>query len=120
MGEKGFPRLTKKTAQALAVQVVGTAKGLTKVKHLAIDTYERSFKKMKNEVYMSAYKSESGVCVSMNGTGDKLINLLTARNAGVAELMMKSGIEYDNVMEALQAMARIGVRAAADESKRCM
>lgn len=40
MDEKGFPRLTKKTAQALAVQVVGTAKGLTKVKHLAIDTYE--------------------------------------------------------------------------------
>lgn len=40
MDEKGFPRLTKKTAQALAAQVVGTAKGLTKVKHLAIDTYE--------------------------------------------------------------------------------
>ena len=40
MHEKGFPRLTKKAAQALAVRVVGTAKGLTKVKHLAIDTYE--------------------------------------------------------------------------------
>lgn len=75
---------------------------------------------MKNEVYMSAYKLESGVCVSMNETGDKLINLLAALNAGVAELMLKSGIEYDNVMEALQAMARIGVRAAADENRRCM
>ncbi len=39
MGEKGFPRLTKKTAQALAVQVIGTAKGPTKVEHLAVDTY---------------------------------------------------------------------------------
>lgn len=75
---------------------------------------------MKNKVYISAYKSESGVCVSMNGTGDKLISLLAALNAGVAELLLESGIEYDNVMEALQAMARIGMKAAADENKRCM
>lgn len=40
MVSKEFPRLTMKTARALAEQVIGTAKGLTKVKSLELDTYE--------------------------------------------------------------------------------
>ena len=75
---------------------------------------------MKKEVYLSASKLESGVCVSINGPGDKVLDLLAALNAGVAELLLESGIEYDNVMETLQAMERIGMKAAADKNKRCM
>lgn len=75
---------------------------------------------MKKEVYLSASKLESSVCVSINGPGDKVLDLLAALNAGVADLMLKSGTEYGGVMDLLQAEARIGVRIAADENKRCM
>lgn len=40
MDNKEYPHLTKKAAKALAVQMFGTAKGLTKVKNVVIDTYE--------------------------------------------------------------------------------
>lgn len=75
---------------------------------------------MKKEAYLSARRLESGTCVSMNGHGDELLKLLAALNSGVADLMLKSGLNTLEVLEVLQAEARIGVRAAADENKRCM
>lgn len=66
MDEKGFPRLTKKTAQALAVQVVGTAKGLTKVKHLAIDTYEMKMGELFVTIQHDWYGKSGCIMVSVS------------------------------------------------------
>ena len=66
MDEKAFPRLTKKTAQALAVQVVGTAKGLTKVKHLAIDTYEMQMGELCVTIQHDWYGKSGCIMVSVS------------------------------------------------------
>ena len=66
MDEKAFPRLTKKTAQALAVQVVGTAKGLTKVKHLAIDTYEMQMGELIVTIQHDWYGKSGCIMVSVS------------------------------------------------------
>jgi len=63
--EKGFPRLTKKAAQALAVRVVGTAKGLTKVKHLAIDTYEMALGELTVTIQHDWYGKSGCIMVSV-------------------------------------------------------
>lgn len=68
MDEKGFPRLTKKTAQALAVQVVGTAKGLTKVKHLAIDTYEMKMGELIVTIQHDWYGKSGCIMVAVSST----------------------------------------------------
>lgn len=67
MDESGFVRLTKKTAQALAAQVVGTAKGLTKVKHLAIDTYEMKMGELIVTIQHDWYGKSGCIMVSVSG-----------------------------------------------------
>ena len=66
MDEKGFPRLTKKTAQALAVQVVGTAKGLTKVNHIAIDTYEMNMGELTVTIQHDWYGKSGCIMVAVS------------------------------------------------------
>lgn len=66
MGEKGFPRLTKKTAQALAVQVVGTAKGLTKDERISIDTYKMEMGELCVTIQHDWYGKSGCIMVSVS------------------------------------------------------
>ena len=93
MDEKGFPRLTKKTAQALAVQVVGTAKGLTKVKHLAIDTYEMKMGELFVTIQHDWYGKSGCIMVSVSSA---------YRSGGLSALFNPETLEEDFKAESKQ------------------